>query len=150
MYWHAYHTSHHYHTTKVYQAIYIHRKNITRDLPTIRTNRKRDKSLFRNGYLASLVEPLKSIRSGMHLSGKLKLINGSHGSHIGVTSFIDNKLTYLTSNGTSSVEDLLHLIRFKGNRLGMEGLRITNSSPSFWSDYGVIFFFKPLFTSFFL
>jgi len=51
--------------------ISIHGKNITKDLTTIRTNGKRDKSVFRNGYLTSLFKPLKSIRGGMHLGGDL-------------------------------------------------------------------------------
>ena len=57
-------------STKQYMTS-IHRKNITKDLTTIRTNRKRNKSLFRNGYLPSLLEPLKSIRDVMHLGGDL-------------------------------------------------------------------------------
>ena len=54
--------------TKQYMTS-IHRKNITKDLTTIRTNGKRDKILFRNGYLTSLLEPLKSIRRGRTLVG---------------------------------------------------------------------------------
>ena len=60
----------HLRLTKQYM-ISIHTKNITKDLTTIRPMEKRDKSLFRNSYLASLLKPLKSIRGGMHLSGDL-------------------------------------------------------------------------------
>ena len=107
-------------STKHYMTS-IYRKNITKDLTIIRTNPKKDKNLFRNGYLASLLELLKSIQSRMHLSGNLKLVNESHRSHTGATTSINNKLTHLTSNGTSNMEDLLHLTRFKGNLFGMVG-----------------------------
>jgi len=108
-------------STKQYMTN-IHRKNITKDLTTIRTNQKRDKSLFKNGYLVSLFEPLKTTPSGMHLGGNLKLVNERYRSHIGATTSIYNKLTHLASNGTSSVEDLLLLTKFKREPLWHGGL----------------------------
>jgi len=48
-----------------------------------------DKSLFRDGYLIPLFEPLKSIRGGMHLGGELKLVNECCRSHIGVTTNVE-------------------------------------------------------------
>jgi len=94
---------------------------MAKNFTTIRTNRKRDKSLFRNGYLIPLLEPLKSIRGGMHLGGDLTLVNECCTNHIGATTSIDDKLTHCASNGTSSVEDLLPLTRFKRNFFGMKG-----------------------------
>jgi len=64
-----------------------------------------------------LLEPLKSIRGGMHLGGDLKLVNEWYGSHIGATTFIDDEFAYLASNSASGVEDLLPLARFRGNSL---------------------------------
>jgi len=116
-------------STKQYMTS-IHRKNIIKDLTTVRTNRKRDKSLFRNGYLVSLLKPLKSIRSEMHIGRNLKLANKNHRSHIGATTSIDDKLTHLASNGTSSVKDLFPLTKLKGNVFDMEALWITNSSAT--------------------
>ena len=86
----------------------------------IRTNRKRDKSLFRDGDLASLLAPLNSARSGMHFHGDLWLVNESHKSRIGATTSTDNKLTHFASNGALSVEDFLPLSRFKGKLFSME------------------------------
>jgi len=77
--------------------------------------------VFRNGYLASLLESSKSVRSGVHIGGNLYLVNESHRSHISATASINNKLTHFAFNGTLSVEDLLPLTRFNGNLLGMEG-----------------------------
>ena len=74
----------------------IHGKNFTKDLTTIRTNRKKAKSLFRNDYLAPLLEPLMSVMSGMHLGGNSKLVNEHDRSHIGETTSINNKLTHLS------------------------------------------------------
>ena len=58
------------------------------------------------------------------------LVNGSHRSHIGATTSIDNKFTHLASNGTSSVENFLPLSRFKGSLSCREGSSIPNSSPT--------------------
>jgi len=76
-----------------------------------------------------LLEPLKSIRGGMHLGGlfsggmhlggDMKLVNECCRRHNGATTSIDDKLAHLASNGTPGVVDLLPLARFKGNLFGM-------------------------------
>jgi len=68
-----------------------------------------------------LLKPLKSVRDGTPLGGDLKLLNECCKGDIGVTSFIDDEFAYFTSNGTTGVEDLLPLVRFKRKLFGMKG-----------------------------
>ena len=83
-------------------------------------NWKRDKSLFRDSYLISLLNPLKSITDAMHLGGNLKFFNECGRSHIGATTSINDELAYLVSNSALGMEDLLHLARFKRNIFGVK------------------------------
>jgi len=77
--------------------------------------------LFRDGYLISLLKPLKSIRGVMHLGGNFKIFNECGRSQIGVTTSIDDELGYHAYNSAPSVEDLLPLAMFKGNLFGVKG-----------------------------
>ena len=106
-----------------------HRKNIIKDFTTLGANRKWSKSLFKNGYLASLC--LAIVWGGMHIGKCIKLFNRCHRSHIGVTISINNKLTHLASNRKMSVEDFLPFwLGVRGTCLAWRSLWTTNSSPT--------------------
>ena len=77
--------------------------------------------MFRSGYLLPLLEPLKSIRGGIHFGGDLKLVNECCRSHISATTSIGDEFVYLMSNNAPGVEYLIPLARFKGNVFGMKG-----------------------------
>jgi len=86
--------------------------------------------LFRDGYFIPLLEPLKSIKGGIHLGGDLKLVNEYCRRHIGGTTSIDDEFANLATNSVLGVEYLLPLTRFKRNLSSMKGSLNHYNSPT--------------------
>jgi len=110
--------------------ISIYRKNITKNLTTIRANEKRDKILFRNGYLDSLLELLKSTGGGMHLGEDLKFVNESLEA-----TLVQLRPSIISSHTlppiTHRVWKICSLwVGSRGTSLAWRALQITNSSPT--------------------